>query len=225
MLNYSNECLNHAQNKNTFHCIFTLFLIGMLSTLFILISNDVIAFDLDSVRRNHPNMKGKVLKSRAFIDKMGENYIYLNSTGNYRSHHPSDGDVCSNIDIFAYAYRGDSYTEPTLLWKMNDFVHDCIASAECQFSEDSPIITDLNQNGIKEVWLITYLGCRGDVSPLGMKILMYEDGKKYALRGETFIHVDGMDLGGNYKKDQAFANGPKEFLKFADKLWNMHKNF
>ena len=57
-----------------------------------------------------------------------------------------------------------------------------------------------------------------------MKILMYENGKKYAMRGETFVHADGMDLGGRYKADEAFASSAPVFRQYADQLWQKWKN-
>ncbi|MCR5563909.1 MAG: hypothetical protein K6F46_11205, partial [Desulfovibrio sp.] len=80
-------------------------------------------------------------------------------------------------------------------------------------------ITDLDGNGVSEVWITYYVSCHGDVSPDGMKVLMYEGGKKHALRGETFLHVDGMDMGGSYKADPAFNEAPAPIRRFADELW------
>ena len=210
--------------NNVLKNITVVFSIILLATTFLFFSKDALSFDAASFKQNHPNMQGKIVKTRQFMDKMGENFIFLNSTDNYKLN-SSDGDDFISKDIFAYAYRGKNEDDVKLLWKMNDFVHDCMNYPECEYSKDSPIITDLNSNGIKEVWLITYLGCRGDVSPITMKILMYENGKKYALRGKTFVHVDGMDLGGKYKADEAFAKAPKEFVKFANDLWQKHKKF
>lgn len=63
-------------------------------------------------------------------------------------------------------------------------------------------------------------------SAVDLKIIMYEGTQKFAMRGKTrvFAGIDKKDvkhyLGGEYKYDGAFANGPKEFLAFAKKLWD-----
>ncbi|MBQ7618410.1 MAG: hypothetical protein IJS50_06000, partial [Desulfovibrio sp.] len=101
--------------------------------------------------------------------------------------------------------------------------HNCETSLSLEFAKSSPIVTDLDHNGLAEVWLTYYLACRGDVSPEGMKIIMYENGQKYALRGETFLHVDGQDLGGKYQLDSAFKKAPEVFRRFADQLWQKQK--
>lgn len=55
---------------------------------------------------------------------------------------------------------------------------------------------------------------------------MYEGNQKYAMRGQNKVFggtdKNGVDhyIGGEYKYDEAFSKGPKEFLKFAQELWN-----
>lgn len=173
-----------------------------------------------------PDVQGPLLKKISYTDSTGQNDVLLTQTESYASTpDASQPDyICGNQEIHAYGYRKSMESaKPSLVWRMHDFVHDCEASATCEFAKDSPVLTDLDGNGISEVWLIYYIGCRGDVSPLGMKILMYEGGKKYALRGETFVHVDGMDLGGTYQADEAFTSASPVFRQYADQLWQKHK--
>lgn len=62
--------------------------------------------------------------------------------------------------------------------------------------------------------------CHGDVSPVTMKIIMYEGNKKYAVRGDTRVSVsEGHTMGGEYTFDDAFKNGPAAFREYAKKLW------
>ncbi|MCR5814793.1 MAG: hypothetical protein K6G15_09925 [Desulfovibrio sp.] len=174
-----------------------------------------------------PEVQGPLLKKKTYTDSTGQNVVLLTQTEVY----PSKPDasqpdfICGNQEINAYGYlKSMESAKPSLVWRMHDFVHDCDTSATCEFAKDSPVLTDLDGNGINEVWLVYYIGCCGDVSPVGMKILMYEAGKKYALRGETFVHVDGMDMGGTYKADEAFAQASPVFRQYADQLWQKYKN-
>ena len=179
-----------------------------------------------------PNHQGKLLKKVTYSDKNGSHLLLLTHTGLYQSRtDPSMPDtIFSNGDIYAYDYLTRSTeafskdSPQSLLWQMHDYVHACEASATAEFAAQSPIVTDLDHNGVSEVWLVYYVGCRGDVSPDGMKILLYEGGKKYALRGETFVHVDGMDLGGTYTADPAFQGAPQAFKRFADQLWQQNRH-
>jgi hypothetical protein len=71
------------------------------------------------------------------------------------------------------------------------------------------------------------LGCVSDVSPLELKLMLYENGKKYALRGRTRM-PERIVIGGeefsksNYKIDPAFEKAPQSFLEFAKKHWKMY---
>lgn len=71
-------------------------------------------------------------------------------------------------------------------------------------------MTDINNNGIVEVSVPYYLGCRGDVSYDEMKVVMYEGQQKFAVRGNSAIcnaktdqPVDATGYyGGDYKIDE-----------------------
>ena len=54
-----------------------------------------------------------------------------------------------------------------------------------------------------------------------MKIIMYHGQQKYAIRGQNKVQISENEFyGGDYQFDKGFANGPKEFLEFAKKLWD-----
>ena len=130
------------------------------------------------------------MKKISYTDTLGTHTVILTQTEVFSTTpNSSDPDfICGNQEINAYGYLSSmENAKPSLSWRMHDFVHDCEASASCEFAGVSPQVTDLDGNGVSEVWLVYYIGCRGDVSPIGMKILMYENGKKYAMRGETFV--------------------------------------
>ena len=174
-----------------------------------------------------PEVRGPLLKKISYTDTLGTHTVILTQTEVFSTTpNSSDPDfICGNQEINAYGYLSSmENAKPSLSWRMHDLVHDCEASASCEFAGVSPQVTDLDGNGVSEVWLVYYIGCRGDVSPIGMKILMYENGKKYAMRGETFVHADGMDLGGRYKADEAFASSAPVFRQYADQLWQKWKN-
>ena len=110
-------------------------------------------------------------------------------------------------------------------WKVYDYISECPVDIVANFVKNTLQITDLNKNGIAEVWVMYRSSCRSDVSPADMKIIMYEGQQKYAMRGTARIFQGTDDKGkkyfdgGKYKYDQAFASKP-EFLKFAKELWN-----
>jgi hypothetical protein len=85
-------------------------------------------------------------------------------------------------------------------------------------------VTDLNNNGKAEVWMMYKNSCHGDVSPVPIKIIMYENNKKFAVRGTTKVQVSATDyMGGGFSFDEAFKNAPAIFKQYAEKLWKQNK--
>jgi len=80
----------------------------------------------------------------------------------------------------------------------------------------------LDGNGIAESTFLYKLGCRSDVSPNRLKLIMHEGKAKYALRGETMVPTTDPEkkLGGQKAIDPAFRRAPKAFLDHALQQWN-----
>ena len=168
-------------------------------------------------------VQGSLLKKIPFKDASGDYTLILTQKEYIENDYPDDSSMClTNLDLYAYAFKEMGDGLPKRLFYMHDFVHNCIASTTAEFTADTPVITDLDNNGHAEIWLIYYISCHGDVSPDGLKILMYEDGKKHARRGQTFVHVDGMNMGGKYKDDPAMQQAAPVFKDFANELWKKH---
>jgi hypothetical protein len=124
-------------------------------------------------------------------------------------------------DVFLYAYHYSIKSDSTTLkWKLTDFVKDCAFDWIAGFIKNSFAVTDLDKNGEAEVWLMYRIVCRSDVSPADMKIIMYENGKKYAVRGTTKVQFAEKEYtGGEYSFDEAFKKAPEAFRQYAEKLW------
>ena len=111
------------------------------------------------------------------------------------------------------------------VWTAKDFVKGCDFDLTLRVLERSISVTDLNGDGKAEVSFMYAAGCRSDVSPLTLKLLMYDGATKYALRGGTLERV-GTDakgkpemVGGDFTADKAFDSAPKEFLPYAKAQW------
>jgi hypothetical protein len=120
--------------------------------------------------------------------------------------------------LYAYHYlvSGDSIKQT---WKVYDYVEDCDVDMDLYFVDKTFAVTDLNKDGKAEVWIMYKNSCRGDVSPAPMKIIMYQDNKKFAVRGTTKVPGNG----GEFTFDDAFKKAPAEFRQYAEKLWKQHK--
>ena len=169
--------------------------------------------------------EGKIKTAVRWVDSLGDNIAILTETGIYQSNkfkHESDG---GDAELFAYHFivkDGSAFQT----WRVYDFISDCPVDIEAKFIKNSFQVTDLNQDGVGEIWIMYKTVCHGDVSPCDMKIIMYQGQQKFAIRGQNKV-FEGTDdkgtkhyAGGDYKYDKAFAEGPKEFLEFAKKLWD-----
>jgi hypothetical protein len=171
--------------------------------------------------------KGKVVAGARWLDKKGENLVLLCETGSFqspvspRSKNNPYGEWGRAAELHAYHYT-KTKGKWTRLWKLKDSVKICPYDLEAAFLPNSLTITDLDNNGIAESTLLYKLGCRSDVSPLQLKLIMHEGKAKYALRGETRVRLGGPDekVGGQKTTDPAFRQAPRVFLDYAVQQWN-----
>ncbi len=136
---------------------------------------------------------GKLVRAVRWADQTGDQIVILSDTSPY----PTKDTVEEGNDeeIFASHFQisGD---HSILTWRVCDFEKACDLDMDFYFVNDAFAVTDLNQEGKAEVWIMYRNSCHGDVSPVPMKIIMYEDGHKYAVRGTTRVRVSATDFMG-----------------------------
>jgi hypothetical protein len=170
---------------------------------------------------------GEVVAGARWLDNNGENLLLLCETGSFKSPVPphskenpyKEWGRAAELHAYHYIMRNQQYT---LLWKLSDYVKICPFDLEAAFLPNSLTITDLDDNGIAESTFLYKLGCRSDVSPVQLKLIMHEGKAKYALRGETSVPTGDPDkkFGGQKTIDPAFRRAPKVFLDHALQQWN-----
>ncbi|MNJ91916.1 hypothetical protein D3C87_95710 [compost metagenome] len=162
--------------------------------------------------------KGTLKTAVRWTDKLGDNLVITTVTGETASKSPEVEDS-RDASLYAMHYLvfKDSVSQ---VWKVSDYVKECPFDIILNFIGNTFHVTDLNQDGIGEIWLMYKASCRSDVSPVDMKIIMYEGKQKYAMRGQNIVEPSkGESMGGDYKFDKAFDNGAASFRDFAKKLW------
>ena len=162
---------------------------------------------------------GNIKTAVRWTDKLGDNIVITTETGEtINKTAPSD----DFRDAALYAYHFIVGKDSTnLTWKVYDFIKECPLDMEANFVKNTFQVTDLNNDGVSEVWLMYKTVCHGDVSPCDMKIIMYQGQQKYAMRGQNKVQVSDKEFdGGDYKFDKAFIDGPTTFRDFARKLWD-----
>jgi hypothetical protein len=159
---------------------------------------------------------GHIINAVRWTDNLGDNIVIATESGRVESKSNND---YSEAALYAYHYtiKGDSIK---LTWKVYDFVKKCELDLKAKFIKNSFAVTDLDKNGKAEIWLMYETICTGDVSPSNMKIIMYSDGKKYAVKGKSKTKISATEyIGGEYTFDQAFKEAPKVFRQYATHLW------
>ena len=165
---------------------------------------------------------GNVKQAVRWKDNTGDNLVILTVTDKTKSKNAPD-DGYSDGALYAYHFTLSADTTKQT-WKLYDYVKECPVDIFLYFLDKAFAVTDLNKDGKAEVWMVYKVSCQGDVSPIPMKIIMYQDNKKYAVRGTTRVKVSANEyMGGEYSFDEAFKNAPAEFRQYAEKLWKQHR--
>lgn len=170
--------------------------------------------------------EGFIKKAFRWKDKSGDNIAIITETGSYRSQKiQQEFEQGKDAKLFGYHFLiKDNQAIQT--WKVYDYINDCPDDITVSFIKNTFKITDLNRNGVAEIWLMYKMACQSDVSPSDMKIIMHEGKQKFAMRGVNRVQI-GIDdngknifMGGEYKFDKAFDKVPKVLKDYAVDLWN-----
>ena len=164
---------------------------------------------------------GNIVQAVRWTDNTGDNIVVL-TTDKTQSKSVSDVGY-SDGALYAYQFlvSSDSIKQT---WKIFDYVKECPVDMSLYFVDKTFAVTDLNKDGKVEVWIMYKISCQGDVSPVPMKIIMYQSNQKYAVRGTTKVQVSANEyMGGEFTFDDALKRAPVEFRQYAEKLWKQHK--
>ena len=170
-----------------------------------------------------PPVQGEIVKGVRYRDATGDNLVLLSETERFQR--KTSGGKMAGWSRELHAGRLLLEKDGTVrrVWEMADHVYDCEEDITAAFILDAVRITDLDHDGTSEIWLPYVLGCRGDIGPLGMKILMYEGGAKHVVRGRTRVSIGkGESVGGECTFDDAFLSDQTVFRDVAARIWSDH---
>lgn len=164
--------------------------------------------------------KGNIVHTAQWKDSLGDNIMLLTETGI----HEAGNEGNRSAALYALHYYVTKNDSAQLVWRVYDFLDDCPVDVEASFVKNTFAVTDLDHNGVAEIWMMYKITCQGDVSPIPMKIIMYQGQQKFAVRGNTKIKVSATEtMGGSYTFDNAFNKAPAAFRQYADSIWQKHK--
>ena len=166
--------------------------------------------------------RGRIVDAHRYKDTLGQNLVIRTETGIYRTRADIENST-NSARLYAYHYTLNE-DSAQLTWTLTDHILACELDLSANFIENAFSMTDLDNDGIAETWLVYQTYCRGDVSPGTLKIIMYEGVNKYAMRGARKIPVSPTEvLGGKYSFDKAFLNAADTFRNYAKKLWKKYE--
>lgn len=188
--------------------------------------------------------RGKPEEAWKWTDKLGENILVTTRVAPFEDRDLEFNEEAQTAEIHAYHFvkMTNDYVQ---VWTMNDQEKSCAYDITCGFIPGALTITDLDKDGIAEIKLQYAMACRSDVSPATMKLILYENEDKYALRGTMWLAYspelkytvtekdvnlesrpklkDEMDellrTFGRYESEKEFTNASPEFLTFARNEW------
>ena len=113
------------------------------------------------------------------------------------------------------------YKNNRLQSKIYDFNNDCHGNAGAFFITNSLKVTDINNNGIKEVTFLYDILCENDTFPPKMKLIMIEGKNKYKIRGQKKSFIETWDIEGtNFNIDPLFELADNKLLNYAVQQWS-----
>ena len=188
-------------------------------------------------------IKGDLLEAKSWTDQNGENILVVSRRGPLEEPESKFPEIEQYAELFGEQYLKQG-EEMTLLWDIYDFERNCPFDLWIGLLPNSTQVTDWDEDGITETTLIYKLGCRSDVSPSRMKLLIHENDTKMGLRGimvlepesnmidatfePNFSQLDTVGFSeferyrgilGRYENEADFQDQPPVFLKHARSLW------
>ncbi len=151
-----------------------------------------------------------VEKALQFNDKNGKNYLVATI-------HQNRSDEWASKAILVQHYIETSNNPFVLIRQITDKEDHCEFDNDLQFLDKSLTITDLDKNKYAEITFLYKVGCRSDVSPITLKLMVIENGNKAAIRGKTI--PKGFGFPKEKVADTSFNKLPKLIQDQANKLW------
>gem|GEM_PF-1756366 len=166
--------------------------------------------------------QGDLVEAYRYTDKTGENIVITAETEAMYAEVNEYGDVLGSKSVYAHRFlkTGSDWEE---VWRVYDMEFECFNAPIANIVRGALSFTDLNHDGVAEIWMIYIKSCRGDISPDNMFLRMYQDEEVYTMTGQTKVVYEPV-FGGDYTMDHKFLSRdtPEAFVNHAKTLWEKH---
>ena len=183
---------------------------------------EVLIFDkqkLSSEEISAQNTKttGHLQFGKRWTDKNGMNIVFFMQREVKKAEKDEPERLTRDLIVYHLAKKeGEEYK---LIRKVQDATKECSFENRAKFEETSVTVTDINKDGYGELTFAYKLGCSSELSPDTYKLIMLENGEKYAIRGNTIVQLGKDVYGGETIIDPSFDNAPEGFLNHAKEIW------
>ena len=174
------------------------------------------------------DFRGVIVESTRWIDILGENILIQTVSGQFKwkdyLETRKEYDLQDKTELYTYLFRRQNNTEEfKQIWRIYDYLECYGVDWFTGYIPNATTITDIDRDGISEVSIPYVLICRGDVSPGTMKIIMYENEDKFALRGTTMTFCsDENTTDGIFKASNNLLK-QSDFYSHLKIIWENHK--
>ncbi len=180
---------------------------------------EMLTFD-KSVLNELDDVKGDFLYGYKWKDKMGLNQLIFTVQNKFvewkDAEYDDMGDNYRYLRVYHFAGTKNDYS---LIREIKDGFDACGSppfALENEFYKNSISITDLNKNGYAEITFMYYLLCASELTPVTTKLMMLENGEKYAIRGNSYIPE--YEMGG--EKNLSLKGADQVLKDYASDIWN-----
>lgn len=160
----------------------------------------------------------RLVRAVKWKDNTGENIVVLTRTKKGKSaSRPEEGYYEQSLEVRYFQNDGKHWRQK---WNVHDQVMECDHEMVTNYVKKTFKVTDLDEDGTAEVWIMYRTGCGIEERPGNMKIIMYEGETRYSVKGRVRMQVSEKKYdGGDYNLDPNFAKGPAAFKEYAVDLW------
>ncbi len=174
------------------------------------------------------DFRGTVVEALKWSDALGENILILSVTGHFKwkdyEENSNKYTLEDKSELYAYLFQ-KTKTDKAFKkkWRVYDYTECFGVDWYTGFIPKATTITDLDKDGITEISMPYVSICRGGMDPGVMKIILYEEDTKYALRGSTRLGCKSEYAYGGKCNPSENLNNNQIFSEFLSKHWDANK--
>lgn len=160
-------------------------------------------------------VSGKAERWVSWQDDKGDNVAVFSSDSKEKM--KKDGERLLSKGIYVTVFTGKN-GKLKRVREVRELANACMFDLTNEVRETSVGVTDLDADGVGELTFAYVTGCRSDVSPLTMKLVVLEGADKNILRGTTRLNPGDGWVGGEFTAEFG-KRAPATFLEHATKMW------